>query len=208
MRLYLIITLLIVTIASSCSDSKEKEYVEKYPNGKVKLEGILKSDNRVGEWSKYDTSGNLSEKFYYESDTLYLRETYIDGRLAMKEEMRGNLRHGKTYMYHESGKVSLITKFKEDLQTGKGSSYYPDGSIKTEFTLNENGEYTGEFKQYYPNGQVGIDAPIVGNSTYAIYGNDGEMLLKVKFKDFVPVDSIFVVKDALQKLSKSMENLP
>src|SRR6185369_7119791 len=61
-------------------------YVEKYPNGQIKIEGKIKNGTRFGQW-----------KSYYPNGTAYSESYYEDGKL-----------NGKSATFYKNGRVRYI----------------------------------------------------------------------------------------------------
>ncbi len=194
---------------TSCGTNSK--YEEKYDNGKLKLTGTIDDNGfRTGMWNQYDIYGNLTKKYYYRQDTVYQQEFYVENTLTSKEEVIGDIKHGITKTYYNSGELKTKTIFFNGKQKGKGINYHRNGSPKIEFSMDGNGNFVGEFKQYYPNGKVNVEAPVNGNSTYSVYDNEGGLQLQIVFEDRIPIDTVFQKEGAIERLTKDMKalNLP
>lgn len=89
------------------------EYIEKYPDGNIKIKGTLASGMRKGDWYSYYPNGNKQSECRYED----------------------NKKNGKTATYYPNGKIRYIGYYLWDQPSGTWEFYNEDGS------LNQTKEY-------------------------------------------------------------------
>ncbi|WP_185094425.1 toxin-antitoxin system YwqK family antitoxin [Marivirga tractuosa] len=165
------------------------EVKEYYESGELRYTGQKVEGKRQGEWSVYDKDGNVIEKLTYSNDSLNFRQTFIDGNLAIEEELTDSIKHGELRIYYENGNLKALTNYVYGKEQGLSKDYYPNGNINTIY-INKGGK-TVNFKQYYSNGSIFAEADTfgegvvsfsdsLGNRTYDVMYNNGEIIDTVK----------------------------
>lgn len=149
-----------------------------WPDGKMKAEGTILCDKKLGKWTYYDeagiktafetwdTTGNLNGPYamYYPNGNLSEKGTisndgkdgpfetfYPDGKTKLTGFLKAGLRHGKFTGYYENGARQADAEFNADVLTGNYTGYYNNGFKKEEGAYNSRGEKNGEWKYYYEN---------------------------------------------------------
>jgi antitoxin component YwqK of YwqJK toxin-antitoxin module len=84
-------------------------YVEKYPDGQVRIEGVIKNGERNGQWTAYYPDGTKQSEDFFE-----------DGK-----------KNGKTATFYKNGKVRYIGYFKWDKPDGDWAFYDTLGNVAT-----------------------------------------------------------------------------
>ncbi|MEQ8910532.1 MAG: hypothetical protein RIC95_15155 [Vicingaceae bacterium] len=124
-----VILLLLATAFFACENSakeetqqtepqvayKKEKVEERYPNGRLKLEGELLNGERNGIWT-----------FYYENGMKWSEGKY-----------RSGIRDGFSVVYYENGKKKLAGEYENDLRIGKWKVWNDDGSLAAEVNMDE-----------------------------------------------------------------------
>ena len=84
---------------------QQGDYIEKYPNGIVKMRGSYQNGKRNGQWMSFFEKGNMQSEGYFK-----------DG-----------LRDGKATVYYENGKVMYEGSYKDGKEVGKWIFYDQSG---------------------------------------------------------------------------------
>lgn len=169
---------LILLFITGC-ENKEKDIVGFFPSGEVKYRGSIKEGKRNGTWVYYDKKGDTTGLFHYNNGSLFLRETYIKGNLAIVEELRDSIPNGKTIMYYHNGKVKSMSTFKDGKEDGIFKEYFPNGVIRVS-GINK-GSLTVDFEQYYPNGKLFAKADTFDYGLVSFYDSLGNKSVDVKY---------------------------
>jgi antitoxin component YwqK of YwqJK toxin-antitoxin module len=82
-------------------------YTEKYEDGALKIEGLMKNNKREGLWKAWYKNGNLWSQAYYEN----------------------GLRQGHSTVFYENGKKYYQGEYDNDKQVGKWQFYDPEGNL-------------------------------------------------------------------------------
>lgn len=125
----LILILMLGSILSCVSESKEKEegqeetqkankteqVVEYYADGVKKVEGKMVNGERHGKWI-----------FYYENGYIWSEGMFKNGK-----------RKGYSVVYHENGRKKLAGEYKDNQKVGVWKVYGKDGALLKEVNLDE-----------------------------------------------------------------------
>lgn len=86
------------------------EFLYRYDNGRVALEGELEKKLRVGPWKHYYPNGGLmASGIYISSEKQGAWEFfYSDGKIKAQGEYRENLKEGNWYVYDKDGVVTQV----------------------------------------------------------------------------------------------------
>lgn len=82
-------------------------YVEKYPEGQIKIEGEIKNGTRYGQWKSYYPNGTKQSEDYFE-----------DGK-----------KNGKTATFYKNGRIRYIGYFTWDKMSGNWEFYDTLGNV-------------------------------------------------------------------------------
>ena len=96
-------------------ERKIEKVLERYPDGKKKIEGETVNGQRHGIW-----------KYYYENGFLWSEGKYWYGE-----------RRGFSIIYFESGKKKMEGTYDKDLKIGIWKLWNEDGSLNQEIDLNK-----------------------------------------------------------------------
>jgi hypothetical protein len=83
----------------------ESQHVIKYPNGKVKEQGLLRGGKRVGVWTYFYESGIKQSECTYNAD----------------------IKQGKVVVWHANGAIRYIGYFENDQRKGVWRFYDENG---------------------------------------------------------------------------------
>jgi antitoxin component YwqK of YwqJK toxin-antitoxin module len=113
---------------------KDGEHVEKWPDGKPKLEAHYKE-------------GKLHGLF---------RRWHENGQLAAEEEYQNGKWEGRRAAWWENGQVQFDWRYQEGkLCEGVWKSYHANGAFWTSYKMGIGGKFPDQFQVYYhDNGQV------------------------------------------------------
>ena len=95
-------------------EQKSGMYTEKYPNGQVKIEGMLnKKSERVGLWISYYENGVKWSESYYEKGLLNGHSVtfFPSGKIRYVGEYINDKKVGDWKFYDESGELSKTENF-------------------------------------------------------------------------------------------------
>ncbi len=141
---------------------------EYHPSSKIKTKEVSTNNGiDLSQWN-YDTNGVLtSEKkfrndqphgqwvYYYDnSETVRLRETYLNGKLT-----------DKRISYYRNGKIEKEETYAFGLLAGPFKYYYEDGTLQSAGTFKSNRKF-GLFTSYYPNGKIREQGEYVGDKQH------------------------------------------
>lgn len=174
-----------------CSCSGKKNYVEKYPNGRVKIEGQTLDDQRVGEWFQYDSTGALTKKYVYENDVKRKSWTYLDTALyAIQEFNENEEKDGFTTTFYADGSIQTKTKWMKGRQFGEQLFYFPNTSLQKSYTNTH--DKTVNYKQYYNNGNLMAEAEVLGEGLVHFYDSLGNKTITIRMENGRNVDTVQV----------------
>lgn len=96
------------------SEQKSGMYIEKYPNGQVKMEGMLNKQNeRNGLWISYYENGVKWSESYYEHGLLNGHSVtfFPNGKIRYVGEYINDEKVGEWKFYDEAGELSKTENF-------------------------------------------------------------------------------------------------
>ena len=150
-----------------------KEEIVYFENGKIngKYAEIFKN-NEVHEIGNYKDNIKNGEAFFYDMNTLNLKEEkiYESGVLNGKYKSflstgelscEGYIKNGefdgplKTYDTDDKGNLFLwqICNYENGMEQGKTTNYYPNGKIESEINIKDD-KFEGKFISYYESGKI------------------------------------------------------
>lgn len=166
------------TYLNDTLDGKVQSY---YPSGKLYMDGYYKMGVPYGFWTGYHQDGTtrysaVHEKLtgiaavkYYATNgvltstgkmvnenkdgewTFYDREGR--GELQKVEEFKNGMQHGAATHYYPGKKIKAKGEHKGDLPHGKWKRYYPSGKLWLSMEY-DHSRFVGELKSYYENGKL------------------------------------------------------
>jgi hypothetical protein len=170
MRIYLVITGLLLVLFFSCkrdapkrSESKSDTVVikEYFSNRMVKAEISSIGELRQGWTRNYDMEGRLLSEVYYINNVREgtARNYYAaTGKLNSTLEYKNGIKQGNETWYYESGKPYRVSPFVNGFIEGTQKLYYEDGKLLAEVPY--KGGYPGTgLKEYRKDGTLVQDYP-------------------------------------------------
>ena len=88
---------------------QEGIYVDKYPNGIIRMKGFYVNGKRNGQWTSFFQNGNIQSEGFFK-----------DG-----------LRDGKALVYYENGQIYYEGYYNLGKETGKWTFYDQKGNVVT-----------------------------------------------------------------------------
>jgi antitoxin component YwqK of YwqJK toxin-antitoxin module len=155
MKRVLIISVFILLIAS-CSEDKNKTY---YPNGKLRLEAIMKDGKMNGPAKVYYETGELQWEGTLVNDLKdgLIIKYYLNGNKESEIYYKNGKEHGSIKTYYESGKLKASATIIDGKENGLSKDYFETGELKSEGNY-VNGLAEGEQKIYFPNKKLEMHA--------------------------------------------------
>lgn len=165
---------------------KDGKWIFYYPNGEIELEGYYSEGKPDRKWVWTYENGNTKreENFIYGKREGEYTEYDSIGNLILTGEYFDDARKGEWLIC--VGEIEEKGNYDLDEKTGVWKSYYSD-TKKTRFTGNfKNGDPDGVHKWYYPNGNVELyGAYRMGkkNKDWKKYNPDGSLLTTYTYRN-------------------------
>ncbi|MCP4460100.1 MAG: hypothetical protein GY816_19060 [Cytophagales bacterium] len=186
---YFIISVSIVCLVSC--QNEEKPYSSYYPNGVLEWKGAFQNGNKIGDWNRYDSLGNVWMLHRYENDTLVYREIYKKKKLFSKEHLKGeNFKHGNTYVYFSNGALESMTNYVDNRQFGDQVTYFENGQVRIKYF--KDSVDMKNFKQYFPNGKLFVESDNPNNGVVTFYDSLGNRKFDVRYINSLALDTLNV----------------
>lgn len=188
--------------ASLRAQSVKSEWYE--TNATIILNGVL-CDLK----SKVPISGTLLIR--HENGSVSKEIEYVSGRI-----------NGHSIRYTISGSILSKETWKDGLEDGISTYYYPPNQGIRKIMSYKNGLLDGEFREYYPSGAIHKEGCFVSNKKsgrWSVYTETGEVIERVSFEDGILHSDIvgdqeakvifdFLSKERLDSLRESLERMP
>ncbi len=149
------------------------------PDGKLKMEGIIKNHKPGDKWTEYHQNGFPERIIDETNDTGWITHYYPDGKIkdslfawgeysrilgewnengerTSKTTVKGVDYDGMYYKYYDDGKLKQKASYSDGKVNGKGFYYYPSGNVEKEYNFKDNLK-DGKNYEYYENGQIQND---------------------------------------------------
>lgn len=97
------------TVTPVAKVAPDGDYIENYPDGKVKIQGEMKNGTRNGTWQAFYPEGNKQSEIHYE-----------DGK-----------KNGKSATFYPNGRIRYVGYYKWDEPTGTWEFYDEAGNLAT-----------------------------------------------------------------------------
>jgi len=190
------------------SGTREGEWLEYYPDGKLKAKGNYKQDRRVGEWLFYHSNGRLEQTgsysaeglltgkwlWYYNNGQLSREENYVGGLadgLSTEFDLKGNIivrgeyLEGKEegFWLYEYGDHREEGEYKAGMRSGLWKHFYPDGKKAFEGRFIEDNPHENHI-WYWPDGQLKEEGKYAmgrKNGDWKMFSEDGSLLFVIHF---------------------------
>jgi antitoxin component YwqK of YwqJK toxin-antitoxin module len=145
----------------SIYEANKARYQEFYENGRLKMEGILRTNASDSIW-----------KYYYEN-----------GKLKATGIEKNGLKNGNWIFYYDDGKIESEGSYSSGTPTGSWKYYHANGKISSVGKFN-NGQKDGEWKLYFESGALqGEGVFASGNGTYQEFYESGKLKVKGKVEE-------------------------
>lgn len=127
-KIVIYIFLIIFSVTLSYAD-EPTEYIEYYPNGKIKLKGPYIDNKKIGIWTLYREDGSKKTEFsYIDSDNYFAVNSYNKtGVLKSTGFVKEMKQDGEWLFYDENGALLLRLNFKSGLKEDLFIAYSKDG---------------------------------------------------------------------------------
>jgi hypothetical protein len=194
MRIYLIITGLLLVLFFSCkkdapktSEKKSDTVVVKeyFSTGKVKTEISAIGELRQGWTRNYDIEGRLLSEVYYINNIREgtARNYYAaSGKLNSTLEYKNGIKQGNETWYYESGKPYRVSPFVNGFIEGTQKLYYEDGKLFAEVPYKNGYPGTG-LKEYRKDGTLVQDYPKLEILREDHLKNANKVILYIRLSD-------------------------
>lgn len=154
-------------IKEATAKRKELEVELYYPNGELKVKGLMVDGERDGVWRYYYRNGQLSSVEYaqegqmQQADSQYYASGLVDNVYAYKDDVK----HGPYTSYYRNGQLFEQGWYEEGDRAGYRYWYYSNGALRQ--------------SAYYQNGQM--QGPnhfydITGNKQYTYEYDQGNLV--------------------------------
>jgi antitoxin component YwqK of YwqJK toxin-antitoxin module len=116
-------------------------------------------------------------------------ETTLHANGKIKERYQVNKKNEKNGTYeafHDNGKPSEISTYRNGKISGTKLVYRYDGSLDTKETYDQNGQLDGPYLVYHPNGKIQVEKTYVSNAIQGmlkVYYPNGKIKEEVNIED-------------------------
>ena len=163
----------------------KKEFTISSLENKKQITGFFDKDKKTGVWNYYFTNGNLK-----------IKENYLNGNqtgLAYNYNYRGQLQSISNYKndaldgiydIYDNGILSQVSHYSNGVHNGPYTTFYPDGTIKTEGFIKDN-EVNYTKTTYTQSGKISeISKFIEDEVTFTeSYDNSGKKEFEMDYKN-------------------------
>jgi antitoxin component YwqK of YwqJK toxin-antitoxin module len=156
------------------------EYVSYHPDGQVHEKGPVKDGRRSGMWVAFHPNGKMSATSRWDGDTYMLLNTWSEkgepqvengsgamvvtgdsGKTLIKGNYRNGLQDGEwSFFYPDNGAVMQVLRYAGGFLEGPASGYYPSGTVEWQGSFKKN-EREGEWIWYHEDGSVSTRVSLV-----------------------------------------------
>lgn len=124
-------------------------YREYFRNGKIKLEGNYRTNQKDGKFILYNEQGAKITEQEFSLDRLngISRDFYPDGKVKLECTYLKDTLNGPMIEYFDNGNISNSLHIKKGIKDGAAKIYYYSGKLK--YNLNyKNGKLAGTIASY------------------------------------------------------------
>ncbi len=153
-------------VTDTSTNVLDGSYTSYHINGKIKSEGLYKSNQPMGVWKYYHRNGNLKMTGALKNNSNYGLWSYYfeNGSKNMEGELYEGRREGIWKFHYESGGEKSSGPYKSSIKHGSWTYFYERGELKAEaFYLMGRGIY----KEYYATGELQMEGLNVGERATA-----------------------------------------
>lgn len=136
-------TLILLFILIFTFSYSQEKYVEKYPNGNLKVEGFLVDKTLDSIYKEYYENGNIKTEGFYKNCKYKTNKvsifTFLQtcGRINNKDTINIGKNHGTWKNYYENGKLKSVFNYHCNILQGNNYTYYENGNIESIEFYNE-----------------------------------------------------------------------
>jgi antitoxin component YwqK of YwqJK toxin-antitoxin module len=138
----------------------EGEYTEQWAEGDkaMKTKGQYENGKKTGLWVSFDMYGNKTREENFVNVKLDGRQTFYEGKGIIDKyyTYKNDVRDGEYGLYTQ-GKLREKGAYVNGRIEGLSTSYYPDGTVKSEILAPHNPEDERIEKDYYPSGKLKVE---------------------------------------------------
>jgi antitoxin component YwqK of YwqJK toxin-antitoxin module len=186
---------LLSSVAPAAAEAK-RDYC---PIARAAPELIFKNGQREGTCKYYFDNGKLQSeiifragesvvKEYHVSGTLYVEESYKNGRLVSQkffDEKGKPVQNGIVRLYYENGRLREVKTIQGGRLNGVSRQFYPDGTLKGEYAYTD-GVLNGISRDYYRDGVLSAVRNFKNGRKEGIsrnYYENGNLFLESSYKN-------------------------
>lgn len=165
-------TLILIFILTITFTYCQEKYVEKYPNGNLKVDGFIVGKTLDSIYKNYYENGNIKTEGFYKNCDYKTNRTSIYtflqtcGRINTKDSINAGKSHGTWKNYYESGTLKSVFNYHCNFLQGNNYTYFENGNIESIEFYNEGKLLTSI--EYHNNGFI------AKNSLYSYIYNKKE----------------------------------
>ncbi len=129
-----------------------------FPGGILKAELNFRNEGRTAYATLYYKSGKPAARGKYfdnKRDSTWIFYSFINGRIALKEDYRNGLKDGLSFRYYDDGTVAEKMMWKNGKENGIWEQYYENGNIRLTAAY-KNGLREGKFESFSYSGYPSI----------------------------------------------------
>jgi antitoxin component YwqK of YwqJK toxin-antitoxin module len=141
------------------------EWKNYHKNGQLNKIGKFENGKQTGEWKFYDKNGQLNSVGFIENGerTGEWKDYHKNGQLNGIGKLENGKQTGEWKFYDKNGQLNKIRKFENGEETGERSDYFSNGQLEKKYTLDSNGNASGNYVEYYDDGELRGKGKFVGN---------------------------------------------
>lgn len=132
-----------------------------YANGILQSERTYLRDKLEGVSKFYTEDGKLAIEEMYKNNLRegYSKEFYPNGKMRSEGNYTAGKKNGVFKTFYEDGNVESETTYENDVIVGliKLYTYYPSGALKEESTANTEGQLVGRKRVFFENGMLAME---------------------------------------------------
>lgn len=132
---------------------KQGHWIKKHKNGNIQYEAYFIDGKPIGDFKRYDSSGDLYAYLIYDSDGIHAKVTFYhkSGKVCATGKYADHEKDSIWLYYSDSGILFLQESYKNGVKDGTFINYTSDRTKLEEVTW-KNGVKEGPWKKYYVNG--------------------------------------------------------
>lgn len=165
---------------------EQTEYHEYYIDGTKKQDGFIKDDKRVGQWTSYQPSGEISSTKQYDDNSETDGESiqyFSNGKIDIKITHN----HGKNVKYEGYGMITGFPTCTYLFDNGKLTSvtnYMPDGTVREKHSVKSNKVSFDLYSELgYKKLSGTLDADFNWQGLNTVYAANGQVIQECTYKN-------------------------